>query len=281
MYEAEAKLREAIVTVKGQNISSGLADTLADAADSLAFYSAEMHDAEGSAAAYLEYQHYTKVSLRDTPGEQFASLIAKDQQAVEGLGMNMLLGRPAAPIREQLQPIIARVESLSPGDAASQRIKQVLLANAYSTLQQAALDLGQFEDAEHDSKKWSDFYVIRGIKNLQDRANYGFAENQRAKAIAAQGRYADARAVIDPQVKFFRGALASAPEDQLRVFNLALVLATQAASQERSERQKRIQLLDEAQHLMDGLPPGFRSCEDPQYVLRYIAAQRSELEAGK
>jgi len=279
--EAQAKLREALATVKGQVISSGLADTLADAADTLAVYDSEMHDAAGNAEALQEFRHYTQVSLRDTPGEQFAALTAKDQQALEGQFMNLLLGYPKAPIKEEAQHLGAHVESLPTNDAASQRIKNFTLLDVYDIVSRTSLDLGQFEDAEKAAKKAGDIFLMRGLKNYQDHLNYSFFENQRSKALVGEGRLAEARAVIDPQVEFSRKGLTDAPDDQMRIFNLGSLLATQAAAQERPDSGKRRQLLAEAQRLMESLSPELLSCEDLQIVVRYIATQRALLESGK
>jgi hypothetical protein len=279
--ESRKKFNEALATADGHLISSGMADTLAEVSLTLAYYNAEMHDAEGAAQAREKYRHYVETSLKDTPAERFAALTAKDEQTIERLVTDILLGRPVAPIKAELVATLQRVESIPADDPATGKLKGYLVKDASYGIAEASLDLGQYEDAERYSKKWGDAYLMDGLKNDVDRGNYSQTVNERAKALVGMGKYSEARALIEPQLEFVRKRSNASPDNQIRLLDLAEFVATDAAAQERSAREDRRRLLDEAQRLINSLSPEVIACEDPQIIVRYIASERAKLDRGE
>jgi len=278
--DGSAKLREALDGAKDQVMSSGLADTLTDAATTLSYFDAEMLNEADAMRTKELVRHYTELSVRDTPAEGFASLIAKDSEIMSNQGIDLLLGKSPTGVHAALQPSVARVEEVDAKDPASRRLKDILLWNGYSTLAQASVLRGQFAEAETESRHWADAQKDMGISNDVDRINYAFSQDMLAQALAGLGRLAEARAVVEPQVALMRRMTAASPDDQLRRLDLGGFLLTHAAALEPSDRAERQSELDECEKLFAALSPELAACSDPRDMMRRLKLEQAKLAAG-
>jgi hypothetical protein len=127
----------------------------------------------------------------------------------------------------------------------------------YDAIAQASLELGQYPDAEAAAAKESRELGLSSIVltpfDSGDPTLAG-SERRRSEAVARQGRYAEARSIIDPFVVKARQRADADPESVSRRMELADLLITQAVAQEPDSRAGRIALLVEAHALMAGLP---------------------------
>ncbi len=256
--DARKLLEAGLADSTERNISSELAVITADGYWDLALVDADTGDRKGAEDALVESRHYHELFGRGAPAGGFLALVATESPRTARLSVEIDLGAPPAAVQEEARAILAdlkapRTESWG---ARANYFHRIMLERIYDVIAEAALELGQFRDAEEAAEAAVNL-ERSALGNVPMDTGYprlAGSERLLAEAVARQGRLAEARATIDPLVAAAREKVEAEPESVSGREDLANMLMTQALAQESASHASRRSLLDETQALLAGMP---------------------------
>jgi len=266
----------------GRKNSSDLAILLALGYRYMAWDAADSGDRKGADEALAEMRHYFELFGRDAPAGGFLTLVSTYNLRVSELIVDFDLGVSPEAIQEKARAIVSDLQSAKSDkwSGRSRLVLRTILARADAAIARTALDLGQYPAAEAAAKEAGEIERSVSGELSTDIERFTLVESERrqAEAVARQGRFAEARAIIDPVVVSARQGAEAEPESVSGRWELADLLITQAGAQEPASRAARRGLLDEAQLIIAGLPREVAGTASFRSTGSRLAAERAKLE---
>jgi tetratricopeptide (TPR) repeat protein len=283
LKEARAVERASLLEAGKRPITSDYALSLATAYWNLAAFAAADGDRPGAEEALSACTHYLELWSRGTPEGGFVAKFAAGYILSAKAHVEFDLGDSPAVAQSDAREGLALLHGLNPHELSprDQAYELELIADFSDLMARAALQQNKVLEAEASAREsvaaWrSDFELPNGLVVPQLHLDYS-SENL-AEAIAGQGRYAEARAIIDPIESARRSGAAAVPESVGRRRVLADVLIIQEMAQEPVATAKRKALLDEAQTLLAGMPNEIVATRSYHLSMARIAAERANLD---
>ncbi|HET8692348.1 MAG TPA: hypothetical protein VFM30_09495, partial [Steroidobacteraceae bacterium] len=149
----------------------------------------------------------------------------------------------------------SRAEAIQAREGSDTLWKFALLTNTNQLKAESELALGDFASAEQSARAAKAAKDQLNIEPVVDGRTQAYLSTLLAAALAQQGRIAEAKAVIDPAVKFNRDLAARNQGDELQKLELAAALYAQALA----DPSRRAALLRESRGLLAGLPGPMKS----------------------
>jgi hypothetical protein len=167
---------------------------------------------------------------------------------------------------------LPRVEAMKPTVEAQVRIKNTAIAGTNYDLARASYHLKDYATAEAAWRNGLQALSRNPAPRLPDKL---FASEFRiwlASAIARQGRYAEAKATIEPELKFHRELVAGGSEDTTQHVQLARALLAMAYASPGESRA----YLDEARGVLDKLPAEVKKRKTVTQLRGWIAEESAK-----
>jgi hypothetical protein len=149
----------------------------------------------------------------------------------------------------------SRADAIQAREGSDTLWKFALLTNTNQLKAESELALGEFASAEQSARAAKAAKEQWTVEPVFDGRTQAYLSTLLAAALAQQGRIAEAKAVIDPAVKFNRDLAARNQGDELQKLELAAALYAQALA----DPSRRAALLRESRGLLAGLPGPMKS----------------------
>jgi hypothetical protein len=193
--------------------------------------------------------------------------------------------REAALNRGEYAQVVAGARDMLPRMAGvklenenQQRLGNAGFAITHRQIGWGAYNLKDYATAESELRRSLDYLGKNPAHNTQEKVNLSEHRVQLAAAIARQGRPADAKVMIEPEVRYHRDLVAAGSEDANQHVLLAQALLVAAYASPKSEGRA---YLDEATRIVEKLPAEMRKRRSVAQLRGWIEeAKRSQVSGS-
>jgi len=185
--------------------------------------------------------------------------------------------REAAMIRGEYAQVVAgarealpRLTTIKTENEGQQRNVNAAFAATHRQIAWASYNLRDFAVAESEMRRSLEYLGKNPVTSIQEKINLSEHRIQLAAAIARQGRQAEAKAMIEPEVRFQRELVAAGSDDANQKVLLALALLVDAYAGPGGRGRPQ---LEEAVRTIEKLPPQMHKRRSVTQLRGWIAEE--------
>jgi hypothetical protein len=188
-----------------------------------------------------------------------------------------------AEIHARAAEAAAQVARIPETSTDNRQFRENLLRESRNWLIESALRLGRAEEAVTAAREAITNSRTEYLNELSARRTKIRDKVRLGRALAATGQTAEARALLDEALAFYRREQAQEANGTtyLQNFSRALYHAAEVQPSDEAGRTARLALLDEAMHLLGALTLEAQQLRDSKELLKWVTDARREARAGK
>jgi hypothetical protein len=168
---------------------------------------------------------------------------------------------------------LPKVEALKPASEGDKRIRNIAIGQTHRQIAWASYNLKDYATAEKEMRRALESMERNPAPETYDKIELSGHRILLAAAIARQGRAVDAKALVEPELKFHRDLAARGSEDVGQHESLATALLVMAYA---SPRPLAHAYANEAAGILDKLPAEERKRKTVMQIRAWVAEEAAK-----